>query len=212
VVLVTQDATTDTLQSTIVARAAESPPARSAERLRVADQFATPPDSAQARIAHDLAQALAVGRQSHATPRMWSAAWLTPRPGRVTSAFGTGRQFNGVVKSRHLGIDFAGTRGAPVHATNRGIVALVASFYLAGNVIYIDHGEGIVTGYFHLSAVSVAKGDTVARGQVIGRVGATGRVTGPHLHFAARYGGITIDPRSVLSLEATPQKRRSSSP
>jgi murein DD-endopeptidase MepM/ murein hydrolase activator NlpD len=77
---------------------------------------------------------------------------------------------------------------------------LVDSFFLAGNVVYIDHGGGLVTAYFHLSKPLVSVGDTVTRGQVIGLVGATGRVTGPHLHWAARYGAITVNPLDLVSL------------
>jgi murein DD-endopeptidase MepM/ murein hydrolase activator NlpD len=81
------------------------------------------------------------------------------------------------------------------------VVALVDNFFLAGNVVYIDHGGGLVTAYFHLSKPLVSAGDTVARGQVIGLVGATGRVTGPHLHWAARYGAITVNPLDLVSLK-----------
>lgn len=97
-------------------------------------------------------------------------------------------------------MDFAGKVGAPVRAANRGVVALVDNFFLAGNVVYIDHGGGVVTGYFHLSRELVAEGDTVARGQEIGLVGATGRVTGPHLHWSARYGALTVNPIDLLTL------------
>jgi murein DD-endopeptidase MepM/ murein hydrolase activator NlpD len=99
-----------------------------------------------------------------------------------------------------MGVDFAGRTGAPVRAANRGVVALVGNFYLGGRVVYIDHGAGLVTGYFHLSRATVAVGDTVARGEVIGFVGATGRVTGPHLHWIARYGAVTVDPMTLLTL------------
>jgi murein DD-endopeptidase MepM/ murein hydrolase activator NlpD len=87
-----------------------------------------------------------------------------------------------------------------VRAANRGVVALVSNFFLAGNVVYIDHGGGLVTGYFHLSRTVVAEGDTVARGDKIGEVGATGRVTGPHLHWSARYGALTVNPLDLLTL------------
>lgn len=170
------------------------------ERLRVAPQYATPDSAAQQRIDDEIAQAHALGRAAHETPRLWHAPFRAPRPGRITSRFGTARVFNGEVQSRHLGTDYAGTVGAPVRAANAGVVALVATFYLAGNVIYLDHGEGLVTGYFHLSRALVAPGDTVRRGQIIGRVGRTGRVTGPHLHWIARYGEVTVDPASLLRL------------
>jgi murein DD-endopeptidase MepM/ murein hydrolase activator NlpD len=80
------------------------------------------------------------------------------------------------------------------------VVALVADFYLAGRAVYLDHGAGLVTGYFHLSQASVAQGDTVAAGQRIGAVGRTGRVTGPHLHWLVRYGGISVDPMTLVEL------------
>jgi len=171
------------------------------ERLTVAPQFGTPPDSATAaRIASEQAKAMRVSRRSHATPLMLGDTVIRPRDSRITSGFGDGREFNGQVQSRHTGLDFAGNVGAPVYAAARGVVALVGSFYLAGNVIYIDHGEGLVTAYFHLSRQDVTAGDTVEAGQVIGRVGATGRVTGPHLHFVARFGRITVSPLSFLSI------------
>jgi murein DD-endopeptidase MepM/ murein hydrolase activator NlpD len=131
---------------------------------------------------------------------MWSEPFRRPRESRVTSRFGTGRMFNGTVASRHLGVDYQGAPGSPVFAANRGVVALVDTFFLAGRVVYVDHGGGVVTGYFHLTTPLVAKGDTVARGQQLGTVGATGRVTGPHLHWAARYGALTVNPGDLLDL------------
>ena len=170
------------------------------EQLSVESKFATPDSAAQRRIGDEIEQARAIAREAHATPRKWTRPFAVPRPGRVTSRFGTARVLNGEVQSRHLGTDFAGKVGAPVRAANAGIVALVADFYLAGMVVYLDHGEGIVTGYFHLSKALVATGDTVTRGQIIGRVGQSGRVTGPHLHWIARYGRLTVDPMSLLKL------------
>ena len=118
------------------------------------------------------------------------------------SGFGTGRTFNGEVTSRHLGVDFRGATGTPIRAANRGVVVLVDTFFLGGRVVYLDHGGGVTTGYLHLSKALVAVGDTVARGQTIGLVGATGRVTGPHLHWTARYGAITVNPLDLLKLDA----------
>jgi murein DD-endopeptidase MepM/ murein hydrolase activator NlpD len=99
-----------------------------------------------------------------------------------------------------MGTDFAGATGAPVRATNRGVVRIVDAFFYGGKVVYLDHGAGVSSAYLHLSQQLVAAGDTVRRGQVIGRVGATGRVTGPHLHFIVRYGSVTVDPLSLLAV------------
>jgi murein DD-endopeptidase MepM/ murein hydrolase activator NlpD len=170
------------------------------ELLSVAPAYARPDSAATARIQSEVARSLGVSRQSQATARRWSGAFRSPRPGRITSRFGTARVYNGEVQSRHLGTDFAGAVGAPVVAAGRGVVALVADFYLAGRAVYIDHGAGLVTGYFHLSRIDVRQGQSVARGQRIGAVGRTGRVTGPHLHWIARYGAISVDPMSLLLL------------
>jgi murein DD-endopeptidase MepM/ murein hydrolase activator NlpD len=155
----------------------------------------------EARIEHENELAREVGRHAQNTPQLWTLPFLRPRQARVTSRFGSGRVFNGRVSSSHLGVDYRGSTGDPIYAANRGVVALVDSFYLAGNVVYIDHGNGIVTGYFHMSQPEVAAGDTVNRGQEIGLVGGTGRVTGPHLHWSARFGALTIDPADLLSLQ-----------
>jgi murein DD-endopeptidase MepM/ murein hydrolase activator NlpD len=172
----------------------------SLEKLTVAPRFGTRPDAAlQARMDRERERALAVSRASHFTPRMWQEV-VKPRDARITSTFGSGREFNGQIQSRHTGTDLAGAVGAPVRAAARGVVALVDTFYLAGRVIYIDHGEGLVTAYFHLSRQDVTVGDTVEAGQQIGLVGATGRVTGPHLHWVVRYGAISVDPLSFLAI------------
>jgi murein DD-endopeptidase MepM/ murein hydrolase activator NlpD len=176
---------------------------RPVERLSVAPSFGTKPDSALAkRLADEARRAREVSVRAHETPALWRGAFLRPRATRVTSAFGGGREFNGTIRSRHMGVDFAGAVGTPVRATNSGVVALVDTFYLAGRAVYIDHGAGLVTAYFHLSRADVAVGDTVTRGQIIGLVGETGRVTGPHLHWVARYGAITVDPLGLVSLTA----------
>ena len=189
----------DTVETVIVLPPFPPP----SEKLAVAPRFGQQLDSAlEVRVASEGAKAREIGRRSHERPRMWSAPFARPRPSAITSQFGTGRTFNGQVTSRHLGIDFRGASGTPVRAANRGVVALVDTFYLGGRIIYVDHGEGVVTAYMHLSRALVAVGDTVARGQRIGLVGATGRVTGPHLHWAARYGQLTANPLDLLKLPA----------
>ena len=188
----------DTVRATAVVPPLPPP----TERLAVAPRFGKPLSAAiAARVAREGARALEVGRRAHESPVAWSEPFLAPRTSALSSRFGTGRTFNGQVTSRHLGVDFRGAVGAPVRAANRGRVALIDTFFLGGRVIYIDHGGGVVTGYLHLSRVLVSVGDTVSRGQTIGHVGATGRVTGPHLHWNARYGSLTVNPLDLLTLE-----------
>jgi murein DD-endopeptidase MepM/ murein hydrolase activator NlpD len=176
------------------------PPA--AQPLAVDSSFTRPDPAVEARVARENARARQIGEHSHESRPMWRLPFIRPRASVITSEFGSGRLFNGRLTTRHLGVDFRGALGEPIRAANRGVVALVANFFLAGNVVYIDHGGGIVTAYFHMSKPLVSAGDTVARGQIIGRVGATGRVTGPHLHWAARYGAITVNPLDLLTLDA----------
>src|SRR5687767_14615488 len=193
----------DTVRTTLRIPALEEVSVTGSPQLAVSSRFTRPLDAAtQARIARENALARSVGSRAHDSPPRWTGSFLQPRTSRVTSRFGTGRAFNGAVASRHLGVDFAGAVGAPIKAANRGVVALVDTFFLAGRVIYIDHGAGVVTGYFHLSEPLVSVGDTVTRGQLIGRVGSTGRVTGPHLHWTARYGTQTVDPLDLIELES----------
>ena len=172
-----------------------------ARRLAVDPRFTRRLDAeTEERVEHENQLAREVGKRAQDTPPLWTLSFLRPRETKVTSRFGSGRLFNGRVSSNHLGVDYRGALGEPIHAANRGVVALVAEFFLAGNVVYIDHGGGIVTGYFHMSQPEVAVGDTVERGQEIGLVGSTGRVTGPHLHWSARFGALVIDPAGLLAL------------
>jgi len=171
------------------------------ERLTVAPRFGSPPDSAdQARLRRDQAMARGASERAHRTPRIWDETVVTPRNSRVTSGFGDGRVFNGQVSSRHMGLDLQGLRGDTVVAATRGVVELVEPFLLAGNVVYLNHGAGLLSAYFHLSEQLVAVGDTVSAGDPVGLVGATGRVTGPHLHWVVRYGRTSVDPTSLLEV------------
>ena len=196
-VFLAREGGTDTVRKAIPVRQADYP----REVLAVAPKFAKPDSAAAARIQRDNARSRQVSLASRDHLRLWQGSFRLPRDSRITSAFGAARVFNGEVKSRHLGTDFAGAVGAPVLASGRGVVAMVANFYLAGKAVYLDHGQGLVTAYFHLSRVDVTVGDTVKSGQRIGAVGQSGRVTGPHLHWVARFGTITVDPMSLLALE-----------
>ena len=171
------------------------------ERLTVAPRFGSPlNEEDQARLSRDREKAARVAREAHATPRIWGSEVILPRDDRITSGFGTGREFNGQISSRHMGLDLAGDQGEVVTAAADGVVALADAFLLAGNVVYVNHGGGLLTAYFHLSEQLVEAGDTVSAGTPVGRVGATGRVTGPHLHWVVRYGTTSVDPRSLLEL------------
>ena len=181
--------------------------------LRVAPRFSAPPDSAiSERQQREAARAAQVSTVAHETKRLWSGAFIAPRSSRITSRFGGGREYNGTITARHMGTDYAGAVGTPIRAANRGVVRLVDDFFLGGKVVYLDHGAGVVTAYLHMSEQRVAPGDTVERGAVLGLVGATGRVTGPHLHFIARYGAVSVDPQSLLDsvprIEYVPSVRR----
>lgn len=171
-------------------------------RLTVAPELGAPPTpEQQARREREAAMAAEVSEQAHRTRRLWSGEVVLPKPvQRVTSGFGDGRVFNDQVSSQHTGLDLDGATGDTVYAPARGVVELTGQFELAGNNVYINHGGGLVSAYFHLSEQLVEVGDTVEVGLPIGRVGATGRVTGPHLHWVVRYGHTSVDPRSLIAI------------
>jgi murein DD-endopeptidase MepM/ murein hydrolase activator NlpD len=200
-VYLTREGKVDTVRSAVAVRQVGYP----REVLAVAPKFAKPDSVAAARIRRENARSRQVSLASRNHPRMWRGPFQSPRASRITSAFGAARVYNGEVRSRHLGTDFAGAVGTPVLAAGRGVIAMVADFYLAGKAVYIDHGQGLVTAYFHLSRADVTAGDTVAAGQRIGGVGQSGRVTGPHLHWVSRLGTIAVDPMSLLSLVKSEQ-------
>jgi murein DD-endopeptidase MepM/ murein hydrolase activator NlpD len=125
-------------------------------------------------------------------------AW--PRHDILTAPFGDLRLINGHVASQHLGLDQDGETGDPVSAANDGEVALARSCFASGNTVLLFHGGGLFTAYFHLSRLDVKPGQKVKRGDLLGAVGATGRVTGPHLHFGAKFEGHWVNPESLLSL------------
>jgi murein DD-endopeptidase MepM/ murein hydrolase activator NlpD len=134
--------------------------------------------------------------------RLWRGRFVRPVAGTEPgTGFGARRIINGKPRAPHSGIDFAAERGTPVVAVNSGRVALVADYFFPGRLVIVDHGLGLYTLYFHLDSVIVTDGESVDRGQPIGTVGATGRATGPHLHFGAQVGAARIDPAALLSLD-----------
>ena len=145
----------------------------------------------------ELKAALAAG----AAERLWRGPFRIPvEGGQPTGGFGLRRILNGQPRSPHTGYDWAAPAGTPVLAANTGRAALVAEHFFAGRNVVLDHGLGLFTFYFHLTEARVAPGESVSAGQVIGTVGATGRVTGPHLHFAVLLNGARVDPEALLRL------------
>lgn len=168
------------------------------QRLNVPDTMVDLSPADQARVARENARIAPLwrleGPARFALPLAAPLADLVPH-GR----FGARRVFNGKPKSPHGGEDYRAAAGTPVLAPADGVVALAEAHFFAGNGVYLDHGGGLVTMLFHLSRIDVEAGQEVRRGQVVGAVGATGRVTGPHLHFGIRWHGARVDPALLLA-------------
>ena len=169
------------------------------QRLTLPPDKVNPPPEAMARIERE--SQLTQAQYAAYTPLAASPFPLrVPAAGPISSNFGLRRVLNGEPKSPHAGLDVAAPLGAPVHAPAAGRVSLVGDFYFTGNVVFIDHGGGMVSMLCHLSAVDVHDGDQVTPGQQIGRVGATGRATGPHLHWSVSLNDERVDPSMLLKL------------
>lgn len=167
------------------------------QRLRVAESMAETPPELVARLeAEHQAAVQALATVSPA--RRWSLPLLRPLEGRVSSIYGLRRFFNDKPRDPHRGLDLATPMGTPVAAAADGTVILVAEHYLAGRSVYVDHGEGVISVYFHLSEFLVHEGEQVRAGQVIARSGKTGRATAPHLHFGLYVMGQAVDPVPAL--------------
>ena len=166
--------------------------------LRVDPRFVTPPKSAQARIARERAELGRVFRTVTRSPE-WRGPFIVPIDGAVVSGFGVRSVFNNEPRAPHGGADFASPAGTPIAAPNSGRVVLAADLYFTGNTVVLDHGAGLQSLFAHLSRIDVREGDRVARGAIVGAVGATGRATGPHLHWTVRLNGARVDPISLIS-------------
>ena len=132
--------------------------------------------------------------------RLWSGQFMAPVSDPVSDIFGTARVFNDQVQSRHQGLDFAAPPGTEVHAINNGVVILARPMFFEGNCVVIDHGQGLLSLYLHLSAFKVKEGEQVHTGQTVALSGGTGRATGPHLHLAVRWQGIYLSPAILLKI------------
>ena len=139
---------------------------------------------------------------AHVTPEQeWAGSFRPPVKAQISDVFGTSRTFNGKVQSTHQGLDYAVPEGTPVAAVNAGTVLLARPLFFEGNCVVLDHGQGLLTLYMHLSKIEVKEGDHVTTGQTIAVSGGTGRATGPHLHVAVRWQGVYLNPATLLSLK-----------
>lgn len=168
-------------------------------RLTVNPDFVNPPASAMPRIEAEQKEQAAIWAASPHS-RLWSTPFVRPVPQAANSAFGTRSVFNGEPRNSHSGADFLSPAGTPIKAPGGGRVALAKNTYYSGNTVIIDHGLGVFSLLAHMSRIDVNVGDVVTPGQIVGLVGATGRVTGPHLHWTVRVAGARVDPLSVLAL------------
>ena len=133
--------------------------------------------------------------------KFWEGRFIMPVEGKIAGTFGLRRIINGEPRSPHSGEDINAPKGTEIHATNEGVVALVGDFFFSGKSIVLDHGLGLYTMYFHLDEVGVVEGERIHKGAVLGKVGATGRATGPHLHWGMRIDGARVNPLSILNIE-----------
>lgn len=180
------------------------------EHLEVEPKYVEPPAAVLERIERErsILREIYTRRLPAESP---ARPFTKPVPGERSAVFGSRRVFNGVPKSPHSGVDLRAPSGTPVKASGPGIVVLAANLYYSGNLVIIDHGGGLVTLYAHLSSIKVEKGERVSAGQLLGLSGSTGRITGPHLHWGAKIGGIPFDP-AALTAESLYQFPQTSEP
>jgi murein DD-endopeptidase MepM/ murein hydrolase activator NlpD len=175
-----------------------APKRYASQRLTVPrDQVEVSPENL-ARYERERAHLEAVLRTFSAAPPA-TLAMLQPAPGRRSSSFGLRRYFNGQARNPHTGMDIAAPAGTPVIAANAGRVIDTGDYFFPGRTVILDHGQGLLSLYSHLSAIDTAVADPVPAGSVIGKVGATGRVTGPHLHFSVYLNAVAVDPALFLT-------------
>ncbi|HEU4385340.1 MAG TPA: M23 family metallopeptidase [Anaeromyxobacteraceae bacterium] len=198
-------------EATLAAELELAEPAFAETEIRVAQKFITPPPEARRRMKRDQTAFDRAFAQAFEPP-LYRERFAWPRQDELTARYGDRRIFNGQKLSQHYGVDLAGRSGDPVAAANDGLVVLVRDCYGSGKSVVVWHGAGLYSVYFHLSRFAVQEGARVRRGDLLGRVGQTGRATGPHLHWGTKLDGLYVDPESVLRLapgdEATPAAAR----
>jgi len=175
------------------------PPEFPERKLTVASKFVKIPPSAKARIKADQA-AFSKAWATPFRPRVFTDNFEKPRDAVITAHFGDKRTLNAKKTTQHFGLDLDGSTGDEIRAANDGRVVMVRDCYTSGNTVLVDHGAGLITSYFHMSKFLVKPGQEVRRGDLLGLVGKTGRVTGPHLHFGAHIGSLWVNPQALLAL------------
>jgi murein DD-endopeptidase MepM/ murein hydrolase activator NlpD len=170
-------------------------------RISVATRFVEPPPAVRERIRRE-AERLTAIFSSSSPARLWSQPFARPVRGGATSVFGRRSIVNGQLQDPHRGADFRAPLGTTVRSPNDGTVVLAEELYFAGRTVIVDHGLGLYSLLAHLSVIRARQGDRVRRGDIVGRSGATGRVTGPHLHWAVRLGDASVDPLSLVEVTA----------
>ena len=172
------------------------------ENLKVDARHVTPNKKNLQRIKREKKEIQRIYSSSSNT-RRWFGSFKRPLASETTSPYGTQRLFNGQHGSYHRGTDFRASVGTPVYASNSGVVRMAKNLFYSGNMVIVDHGINIFTLYAHLSEIQVEKGQQIARGQQIGLSGASGRVSGPHLHWAVKVNGVYVDPLQFLTVIAS---------
>ncbi len=170
------------------------------QKITVAEKYAQPSPEDQKRSAEETKRLESIWETVSDSP-YWDGKFKVPLSSELTSGFGRRRVVNGQHRSPHSGVDLKAPTGTPIHAANSGKVVLAEDLFFSGNTVVIDHGLGLYTYYGHCSKLLVQANEMVKSGQVIGEVGATGRVTGPHLHWACRLNEARVNPLDLLALE-----------
>jgi murein DD-endopeptidase MepM/ murein hydrolase activator NlpD len=168
------------------------------QRLTVDSKYVEPDPEALARILTER-EVLDTALNHFRPEDLGDIDLASPAPGTRSSSFGSRRVFNDQPRSPHKGMDIAAVAGTPIRAPLAGTVTVTGDFYFNGNTVIVDHGQGLISLYCHLSAIDVAEGQVVEADTLLGKVGATGRVTGAHLHFATYLNGTAVDPALPLA-------------